>query len=738
MTDEHRATRRSPSGRASTGAGTAPLAVPAPTLPAPRADIHRFLHPEGVAIVGGIDRSLDEAATRRRYDPLYGAGNWHLVSPKGGSIGTIPIHSSVAEVPGQLDLAVLSTPPEACIELVEDCGRRGIGFVIVFSSGFSEIGGEGRALERRLALAGRRAGVRLFGPNTNTNAFEPQPTIPGYRYGKIGLVTQSGHNGRPIVQGSVVGIAFSRQVPCGNEVDLDVCDFIEYFAGDSETAVIAGYIEGFRDVDRLRRALAAANAAGKPVVLLKIGSTSAGARMAASHTGHLTGADDVMDGLFRQYGVVRVRDLDELLETAALLAKLPRGTGGRVALYSISGGSGTLMAEQAELAGLTIPQLSAETQKRLHEILPSYLSVSNPVDNGGTFVMQHPAEVRQHVLDIVMDDPAVDVLVVGVTGAMGVLSDPLCEDLRDMAARGTRKPVVVTWNSPKIDERGYELLVESQLPMFRSFRNCFTALERAVRWDSERSARRERPTASSEMPERARSALENVKPGVLDATRTRELLAAFSVPWPQESTARTAADASIAAANIGFPVVMKLESPSFPHKSDVGLVRVGVRDAAEAEACFEELMRTARSLDPTAPVEGALVQQMVSDGVELIVGVTSDETLGHALLIGMGGIFTEIYSDTSVRPLPVDELDVLEMLRELRGFPLLEGARGRPPVDIGAVVEVALTTAALATALGDRLEELDLNPLLAMPDGAVAVDALVVLSDGTGDVETGA
>lgn len=698
-------------------------------VPQRRDDIHRFLHPSGVAIVGGIDRSLSEEATRERYDTLYGAGNWHLVSPKGGTVGSIPVHRSLDEVPGDIELAVLSTPPAACAELVEQCGARGVKFVIVFSSGFSEIGGEGVELERQLAEAGRRVGVRIFGPNTNTNAFEPQPEIPGYRHGKIGLVTQSGHNGRPIVQGSVLNIAFSRQVPCGNEVDLDVCDFIEYFAYDDDTQVIAGYIEGFRDADRLRRALAAANEQGKPVVLLKIGSTRAGARMAASHTGHLTGADDVIDGLFTQYGVVRVRDLDELLETAALLAKQPADTGPNVALYSISGGSGTLMAEQAELAGVPIPTLSADTQRRLHEILPSYLTVSNPVDNGGTFVMRHPPEVRKRVLEIIMEDPAVDVLLVGVTGAMGVMSDPLCEDLRDMAAQGTPKPIVVTWNSPKTDERGFELLVESQLPLFRSFRNCFMAMARANTWRARRSQLRDRPIPDRTLPAAATQALAGAKAGVLDADNTRTLLHAFDIPLAGEATAQSAAAAVAIANDFGYPVVMKLASPDFPHKSDLGLVRLGVDDPEAVRTTYVELVDHGRKLDPTARIDGVLVQEMITDGVEIIIGITRDDVLGHAVLVGMGGIFTEVYADTAVRPLPVDETDIWEMLHELKGFPLLDGARGRPKLDTPALVRTVQATARLATALGDRLTELDLNPVLVRTNGVTAVDALVVLDD---------
>jgi acyl-CoA synthetase (NDP forming) len=710
---------------------TDPRTVPPHAAPV-RADIHRFLHPNGVAIIGGLDRSLDAAATRRRYDPLYGADNWHLVSPKGGVVGdgpdAIAVHTSLADVPGPIDLAVLSTPPAASASVIEEVGARGIPFALVFSSGFSEVGGEGVALEAALADAGRRNGVRIFGPNTNTNAFEAQPELPGYRYGKIGLVTQSGHNGRPIVQGSSVGIAFSRQVPCGNEVDLDVCDFIEYYATDPDTAVIAGYIEGFHSIEKLRSALAACNAAGKPVVLLKIGSTQAGARMAASHTGHLTGADAVIDGLFRQYGVVRVRDLDELLETAALLAKLPPDTGPNLALYSVSGGSGTLMAEQAELAGLELPRLSDATQEALYEILPRYLTMANPVDNGGQFPVRAPAEERQKVLQIILDDPSIDVLVVGVTGAVGAMSDNICEDALAMARAGLSKPVVVTWNSPKTDEPGYEMLVESQLPMFRSFRNCFGALALFNEARTRHETLRTRPSnALDAVPDAAVAALDGAGSGVLDAQRTRALLDAFAVPMVGERTVTTAAQATATALEIGLPVAMKIASADFPHKSDAGLVRLGVSSAEDAERVFTELVERARSLDANATIDGVLLQQMVDDGVETIIGISRDPVLGHALLVGMGGIFTEVFHDTAVAPLPVDEADVWEMVRSLAGFSLLDGARGRDKVDVAAFVAAALAVAGLAATLGDRLVELDCNPVLVRRTGALAVDALVVL-----------
>jgi acyl-CoA synthetase (NDP forming) len=694
--------------------------------------IHQLLHPVGVAIVGGIDRNAGEDGLRARYDLLYGAGNWHLVSPKGGTVGGLPVHESLDVVPGPLDLAILSTPPGACPAVVFECGARGIHHVVVFSSGFREVGGRGVEFEEALAAAGRQAGVRILGPNTNTNAFEPQAEIPGYRYGKIGVVTQSGHNGRPIVQGSHVGIAFSRQVPCGNEVDLDVCDFIHYYAHDPDTAVVAGYIEGFRSIDKLRAALQACNDAGKPVVLLKIGSTDAGAAMAQSHTGHLTGADAAIDGLFEQYGVIRVRDLDELLETAGLLAKLPAGTGSNVALYSISGGSGTLMAEQAQLAGLPVPELSATTQAALHEHLPAYLTVRNPVDNGGTFIMRAGPGARRAVLTAILDDPGVDILVVGITGAMGLTGDPLCEDLRDMAAERLSKPVITTWNSPKVDERGYDLLLESQLPMFRSFRNCFTAIRRIGERRDRVAQLRTRPSLEqgsdkgAPLPHLPRSG------GVLGADESRQLLAAYGVPLTAERVATDADDAVAAATFIGFPVVLKIASADIPHKSDEGLVRLGLADADEVRRAHDELRALVAEARPDARVGGVLVQSMVSGGQEMIVGISRDAALGHALLVGLGGIYAEVFADTAVRPLPVDEQDVREMIRSLACFPLLDGARGRPKLAVDALVTTALATARLATGLGDRLAELDLNPVVLTEDAAVAVDSLVVLAADAG------
>jgi len=610
---------------------------------------------------------------------------------------------------------------------VEQCGKHGVPYVLIFTAGFSEVGPAGAALEREVGEVARRYGIRVFGPNTNTNAFERLPEPPTRRGGRIGLVTQSGHQGRPLVQGTEFGVAFSRWVPTGNELDLEAADFIEYFAYDDDTAVIAGYFEGFKDPPKLRRALEAANAQGKPVVALKMGATAAGTRMASSHTGHLAGSDAVVEGLFAQYGVVRVRDLDELLETAALFAKLPPKTGARCCLYSISGGSGTLMAEVAEQAGTPVPLLSARTQGALREMIPDYLTVANPVDNGAQFLLSAPLEDRRRVFELVCADPNVDVVVVGLTGALGRLTDRFAEDIVAFID-DLGKPVVVTWNSFKTDEPGFRTLVEAGLPLFRSFRNCFAALQANARYGEASATFRPRKASSVRLPREAAAALDEADAtgGALAPAAARRLLESFGVPLAREGLARSAAEAARVAAEIGFPAVMKIASPDFPHKSDAGLVRLAVTSGAEARAVYGELLARATKAKRGARIEGVVVQAQVEGGTEMIVGVTRDPVFGPAVLVGTGGVFAEVLADVAVRPLPIDRRDAREMVRSLRGHALLAGARGRGKGDVGALVDVVMAVARLASACGERLAELDLNPVVVRADGALAVDSLVV------------
>jgi acyl-CoA synthetase (NDP forming) len=682
-------------------------------------DIARILAPKsGVAFVGRVD--LSEAA--RFQFARYGDVNICYVNPKGGPGGDIPVYRSILDLPDGYDLAVVRIAPARVAQVIEDCGTRGLRDVLVFSDGFSEVGPKGAALERELAAAARRAGVRIIGPNTNDNAFERYPRPAGHRGGGIAMITQSGANGRSLVVGVAMGACFHRWVTVGNEVDLEASVFLHHFAGLDEVSAIALYVEGFKSAAKLRVALERALLAGKPVAAIKMGRTARGARSAASHTGHLTGADAVVEGLFRRYGVTRVNELDELLETANLFCKLPRSTGARCAMYTISGGTAALMAEAADAAGLEIPPFSPALQDALHQHIPANLSVANPVDNGGGFLGRAPQAERLQVLDMIAAPDDVDVVVLGLNAAYGRLSDAMVADLLAWGP-ATPKPVIGVWPSVVVDTQGYADLVASGAPVFRSFGKCMRALKAHVDFARRRAEYERAPLVDPVLTPRQQAAL--ARPGVLDAAAAEALLADAGVPTARARLVRDPAAAAEAAREIGLPVALKLAAPDIPHKTEHGLVRLGLETREAVEAAAAVLLALGRKAGAQA-IDGLLVQEQVAGGVEMIVGLTQDAQFGPTLTVGSGGVYAEALNDVVASPLPVGRNDVREMIAALRMAPLLDGLRGAPPADREALIDLVLKVADLGLAAGPRLQEMDLNPVLVLPDRAVVVDALAV------------
>jgi acyl-CoA synthetase (NDP forming) len=510
--------------------------------------------------------------------------------------------------------------------------------------------------------------------------------------------------------------------PTGNEADLESADFIEYFVGLDDVAVVSAYIEGFKSIPRLAAAAEKAAAAQKPIVLVKIGRTEAGQRMAMAHTGHLTGSDDVMNAFFRQYGMVRVDDLDELLETSALFTRLPRPTGEGVCIYAISGGTGAHMADLSAWGGLPLPTLTEETQQALREAIPDYLTVSNPVDNGAQVV--RTGGLNRRCIEICLDDPNIDILVCPITGILPSMSKVVAGDIVDAYQSG-RKPVVVIWGSPVTDEEGYRILVEGGVPMFRSFRSCVVGLRRYL--DYWRFADRfERRVAT---PTRLPSGFETMLAGEgpLSEYDSASVAAQYGVPFARSALCETEEQALEAAGRLGDRIVMKACGSGILHKSDAGLVRVGVT-ALEVAATFRALDEAGRAHAGDAGYEGVLVQEMADDGEEVIVGFSRDPLFGPVVLFGLGGIYAEVLKDVSLRVAPLTRADADEMVREIKAFPLLDGARGRPKADVDALVELILNVSRMAMDLREYVSELDLNPVRVRPagQGLVALDALVV------------
>ncbi|MET8632366.1 MULTISPECIES: acetate--CoA ligase family protein [unclassified Streptomyces] len=688
-------------------------------------DLDRFFRPGSVAVVGASDAEgrPNTGITRQLLDWAGRVGaRVHPVHPTRGSVFGVPCSPSLSDLPEQVDLAVLLVSDP--LPLFEELGAAKVKFAVAFASGFAETGGEGADAQARLAAAAERSGTRLLGPNTNLNAFERfREDLDGPA---IALITQSGHQGRPVFALQELGVRLSHWAPTGNEADLETADFLSYFAEQPEVGAIACYIEGLKDGRSFLLAADRAARRGVPVVAVKVGRTGAGARTAASHTGKLTGADDVVDAAMRQYGVIRVAGLDELQDTAALLARAraPRADG--VVICSISGGTGAHVADLAAEAGLELPILSAAKQAELHQWIPEYLSVANPVDNGG-----HPVgDWRgRKIIDAILDDPQVGVLVCPVTGPFPPLSDRLVQDLVD-AAEHTDKLVCVVWGSPVGTEPAYRetLLGSSRVATFRTVANCLTAVRAHL--DHHRFVRDYRSPfdAAPRTPSPSfRKAQALMRPGQqLSEHAAKQLLRAYGIRVPREQLVTSAAAAVRAAGLVGYPVVMKASGARIAHKTELGLVKIGLTSASQVRDAYRELTDIARY--EGVELDGVLVCQMVERGVEMVVGVGRDRLFGPTVTAGLGGVLVEVLRDTAVRVPPFGEEQARDMLGELRGRALLDGVRGRPPADLDALVEVVLRVQRMALELGDGLAELDINPLMVLPrgQGAVALDALAV------------
>ncbi len=695
-------------------------------------DLDTFFHPRTVAVVGASDTRgrPNTAMTTKIRDWAEKAGAViYPVNPNRTEVGGLPCVPTILDVPVDVDLAAILVGE--AVEALEEAVEKKARFAVIFAAGFAEVGGAGARLQARLEQLVRSSDLHVLGPNTNLNAFETfrddlaPPTIA--------LITQSGHQGRPIFQGQDLGIALSHWAPTGNEVDLEVADFVRYFADQDEVGVIAAYVEGFKDGRTLMLAADHAASRGVPIVVVKVGRTDEGQSMAMAHTGHLAGSDAVISGALRQLGVIRVDGLDELLDTSAMLARTkpparPGASGSSsvgVCVYSISGGTGAHMADLVAAAGLRLPSLTADTQRQLRQWIPSYLRVSNPVDNGG-----HPVTDwrGRKILDAIVADPRVDVIICPITGALPSMSQRLAQDLVDVADT-TDKPICVVWGSPVEDEIAYQqILLGSRLPVFRTFANCVRAVRSYVDYHEFRQNHRSpfsrlamRPSAA------APKARPHLRPGqALSEHSSKAVLAAYGIPVSRDVLATSAAQAARAAAELGPSVVMKISSPDLAHKADLGLVEVGVAGAGEVRATYARLLERAEAAAPAAAVDGVLVSELVTGGTEVVLGVADDELFGPTVMLGIGGVFVEVLRDVTFRVPPFDRAEARRMVADLQGAPLLTGSGGRPAADVGALVDAVMRVQRLATDLAGEVAELDINPLVVRPKGAVAVDALVV------------
>ncbi|MDQ2734038.1 MAG: acetate--CoA ligase family protein [Pseudomonadota bacterium] len=695
-----------------------------------------FFNPRSIAIVGASQDLASISGQPIAHLQAKGyAGAIFPVNPRYDEVAGYRCYPDVASLPAAPDVAVIAVGARRVPEALAELGRKGCPFAVILSSGFAEAGPEGARAQREITAIAKQHGMRVIGPNCQgymnisdrIHVGFGAPYGATYPPGALSLTSQSGAFGNSIVMlASAEGVGLRHYVSTGNESVTTSLDFMEAMIDDPGTRVIAGYVEGFQDAHRLLGIGQRATTSGKPMLIWKVGTSEAGARAAASHTANLGGAMALYRAAFRQAGIVEVDDIGDLADCAKALlpGRWPRGN--RLAVVTLSGGAGIAMADRAATAGLALPPLADETVTALKAVLPSFAAVANPLDV--TAGLLNDAALVDVTLERLAADPNIDMIAFALAAASGKLAVALAEKIVDVA-RDKDIPVFVAWNADAATNRAaYEILDAAGIPRYQSPVRCARGI--GALW-SFTQARQRLAATRDEKPLTLHSpdARDVLRRSGADLTETdgKRLLAGYGIPGTKEALARSADEAVATAESIGLPVVMKILSADIPHKTEAGGVRIGVADAGAVRTAYAEIMRNAHAYKPDAALDGVLVQEMVAGGTELILGVQNDPLFGPAVMAGLGGLFAEVMKDVSFRLAPIARSDADAMLRELRGFPLLDGARGRPKADVDAVVDALLRLSALAVDLRDDLAELDINPLTVLPAGrgVRALDALV-------------
>ena len=696
-------------------------------------DLKPFFEPAGVAIIGASSnpRKLSYGILRNLVNSPF-PGAIYPVNPGAAEILGKPSYPDIAAVPNPLDLAVIVMPAQTIADTLEACGKRGVKAVIVISGGFKEIGAEGEQLEARCLEIIRRYGMRMIGPNCvglvnlhtglNVTFIYGLPAVGG-----IGFMAQSG-----AVLGGVVdqlmgkGVGFSHFISMGNETDVTETDLLEYLAQDPNTRVIATYVEQIKDG---RRFLETARRVSriKPIVLLKGGRSSAGARAVSSHTGSLAGSYSAYQAAFRQAGVIEVESLSALFEVAQAFDYQPLPAGKRAVIVTNAGGPAALASDALSANGLLLENLEQSTRLTLRAALNPSAQVSNPVDILGG------AEPADYALCIntLMQDSSVDIVLPLLVPQALVSSVGVAQAIVDASTSRNKTVLACILGDASVAEARL-LLHQNRIPMYTQPESLGVVLKAMLDYKTWLAQPAEPASALPGIDQAAAAHVLRAAAGKqsLGEVETRPLLAAYGIPLVPGGFAATAAEAGALAERIGFPVVMKIVSPQLLHKSDAGGIMLNLADGAAVGEAFDAMMAHIRSARPDAVLEGVMVERMAPKGQEIIIGMRRDPGFGPLMMFGLGGIYVELFKDVSFRVAPLSAADARQMISETRAGSLLTGFRGQPHADLDAVVEVLLRLSRLALD-HPEVDEIEVNPLLVYPraQGALALDGRVILNN---------
>ena len=696
----------------------------------PRVSLEALRHlftARNVALVGASDRSTWSAMIVRRFADFGHQGQLLAVNREGKEAHGLPGYRSCCDIPTPPDLAIIVVPAHSVASALADAADAGIASAVVLSSGFAEAGADGEKLQRELVATARRRGVTFFGPNSMgfaNIAGGAVATAIGTRLpvlkGGIGIVSQSGAVANEIGKfAHQQGMGLSFLCATGNEAMVTPADVIDYLVDDPETRVITAYIEAASSTDRLAAAARRALAAKKPIIVLKVGTSAMSAEVAKAHTGALVGDDRVFDAACALLGIIRVRSIEEMMVTAALIEAVGPLERPGIALASVSGGGCGMFADLAEQHGVPTPQFAAETQRKLAEVLPSYAATLNPLDMTGA-VLQDPSLWSQ-ALPVLFDDPGIGLVVTLIAMPGSEAEMATCQVHWPVIAKAYRdagqRPMLISQVIQPMGPEARAVAQESGLHDIVFGMDFGTrALGHLARWSLH--LRRGFHLVAATPP------LAN-PPELAGERTTLEFLATQGVPVVPVTVVRSADEALAAAARLGGAVAMKIASPDIAHKTEVSGVRLAVVPGDVGRA-YDEIRAAVASALPDARIDGVIISPMRSGGLELFVGVARDADWGLAIAVGLGGVWIEILKDSAVRLLPIDTVEAHLMLMSLRAAKLLEGYRGAPAVDLERLAEVIVAIGNAAIALGPRLAALEINPLWVSGGEIEALDALVV------------
>ena len=708
----------------------------------PRATVRDILHPASVAVFGASENVAKFGGRIMHYLVKHGfAGRLVPINPGRTEVLNRRCYARIGDAPGPIDVAILAVPPAAVVPAVAECAAAGVRCCVVMTTGFAEAGTEGAARQDALVEIVRRSGLRLVGPNcmglinphyhlalTSSLVLDVESLLPGH----VGLVSQSGalmvsmYN-----RAHDAGIGFSACVSLGNQADLEICDVLEYMLEDPRTKAIGIYAEGFRDARRFLALAGSARGRGKPIVVVKAGRTDVGVRAARSHTASLAGSYAVFAAACRERGVLLTDDLDAMILAADLLGESPAaadpsGEDG-IAVLSPSGGGAAVAVDRVIETGVRLAVLQPSTKDALCEILQPP-QADNPIDLGGRRDGD-PIATADRAMSLLAGDAGVGAVLVPLT------TTPFYEDAtRALASAGLRsgKPVLFAVTPGSAADGPRRILRDLGCRYYDRLDDALRVVKLWAAYRHRASPGVPPPGGAAPLSADRREMLGRLPAGALTAPQLRPVLDAYGVPVAKERFAARADEAVSAAGSLGYPIALKAVSRGLVHKSDAGAVHLDLRDAHDVIRAWDAISAAVRRL-PGTKLDGCVVQEMVTGEAEVIVGARRDEQFGPVILVGWGGVLVEVLHDVEMAPAPITAARAAELFAMLRIWPLLSGVRGRPPLDVERIADIASRVSRLAADLGDRLIELDVNPIVvrARGEGAVAVDCRATLAPGT-------